>query len=484
MNATYPCTETQRRPTAADRLPAWILLSLVAVEGLLFTSERFGMTALGRMQGVAVMTSAAVVSLAFVGILVWYVVGAFLGIPLRFRLWQLALAFVVIAIQCGWLTMRVRAAAAESAAAIALKASQGGVRFENQLSPRGYWDFSIIDPAGPSWLRKLLGECFFTHAIYVQVRDDANDIEGLPYIREMSFSGNKVTNATLNKMAAVPHLKKLGIHGTSITDSGLAALRYVPTLEELSFDEQGNVSGLDNLKSTPELKRLVITDTTIGDSGLKAISSLTKLQELLITDDATITNVGLKYLTNLHDLKVLGLSGEVTGEGVNWAAEFPKLSSLGLDGAEISDDGLGGLEKSTSLRDLGLRETSVTDKGLAHLRDLSQLESLALSKAHITDAGLSYLSDLRGLKALIILDANITDAGLVHLTNLPNLNTLALDHTQITDAGVETLMKLKLPHPATAGIVMRGTQVTPAAAKKLSHALHCAVTTDAGVFKP
>ncbi len=91
------------------------------------------------------------------------------------------------------------------------------------------------------------------------------------------------------------------------------------------------------------------------------------------------------------------------------------------------------------LESLDVRGANVTDAGMASLRRLTRLRSLYLADGPITDAALVHLEALTGLEILSLNRTPVTDAGLVHLKGLARLRMLELASTQVGDAGLASL---------------------------------------------
>jgi Leucine Rich repeat len=128
----------------------------------------------------------------------------------------------------------------------------------------------------------------------------------------------------------------------------------------------------------------------------------------------------------------------------NWRDYFSHVTSVKLDGAQVTDAGLVHLKGLTNLSCLQLRRTQITDAGLVHLKGLSNLSHLDIQINQVTDAGLVHLKGLSNLTDLALGVNPVTDAGMVQLKGLTKLIDLRLRATQVTDAGVDEL-KRSLP---------------------------------------
>ena len=87
-----------------------------------------------------------------------------------------------------------------------------------------------------------------------------------------------------------------------------------------------------------------------------------------------------------------------------------------------------------------LSRTKITDRGIKYLNALPKLASLFLSSASITDA--APLDDLpRSLEVLSLDDTEVGDRGVSKLSSLPKLRILRLKGTKATDRTVVELLK-------------------------------------------
>jgi hypothetical protein len=80
-------------------------------------------------------------------------------------------------------------------------------------------------PPGPLWLRRVLGDDFFTTAEGACVESDT-DFEYLKQSDQLNYltCGPKVTEAGLRHLEALTHLEELYLGGTQIGDAGVEHL--------------------------------------------------------------------------------------------------------------------------------------------------------------------------------------------------------------------------------------------------------------------
>ncbi len=437
--------------------PDRISVGLVAVVGLLVTSEQFGWFGLDEKKGWPVLIAAGIVGLAILLGLLCFVASLLLRWRFQFSIRSLLLLTVAVAILCSWFVVRMRQVERQRGAVDAMKAA--GLEVSYRKKSRSLTSEAL----GPAALRDRLGVEFFSDVDTVEpasAKSDPFSTTASP--RAQQFSDDDV--ALLIKGS--PKVRRLVLSKTQVTDAGLVHLKRFHKLEDLELEHtQVTDAGLQHLKGLVTLQILYLNDTQVTDAGLVHLKGLTRLRYLSL-DHTRVGSTGLRHLEALPDLKTLRLCGtEVTDAGLEHLGGLKKLDGLILDDTQVTDAGLkhlGGLKELTvlSLRHTGvtdaglehvqgltelvylnLRDTSVTDTGLQHLAGLTNLEMLFLDKTHLSDAGLEHLSGLKKLRVLTCNSTQVTDVSLEHLKGLTNLETLVVPSEGITDAGAKELQQ-------------------------------------------
>jgi hypothetical protein len=124
-------------------------------------------------------------------------------------------------------------------------------------------------------------------------------------------------------------------------------------------------------------------------------------------------------------------------EALDAIAALPRLESLTLRGAAVSDASLSRLSALGGRRDLHsltLERTSVAGPGLAALGSLP-IRSLVLARNPIPPDALAGLRSLRGLRHVTLDDDGLGDAGLAHLEGCDQLDSLTLFAPRVTESG-------------------------------------------------
>jgi hypothetical protein len=170
---------------------------------------------------------------------------------------------------------------------------------------QGHWSPVLPQgpqPSRPKWLRKLLGDDFFTNVSSVGFCDGAVIDDDLGRILE-----------------GLTHLRVLSLVQTKVTDAGLTHLRQLPDLRHLELRRTDIITdvGPEHLRELTELRYLWLDGTKITDAGLEHLQELTQLRYLNLSG-TQVTDVGLEHLRGLEQLRWLYLSNtQVTHAGVN-----------------------------------------------------------------------------------------------------------------------------------------------------------------------
>ena len=88
--------------------PDRFVIGLLAVECLLWLSERFQWFGFNHQKGWTVLIAVASVGLAFVIILAWFVMALVFRWRFQFSIRSLLVLIVVVAVQCSWMTVEMK----------------------------------------------------------------------------------------------------------------------------------------------------------------------------------------------------------------------------------------------------------------------------------------------------------------------------------------------------------------------------------------
>ena len=291
----------------------------------------------------------------------------------RFSLRFLLLLVTIICVSLGWKVNQVRN---QQAVAAKLVQAEMALRFdEHPFFTKGSSVARLQGPPGPKWLRRILGDEFFTQL---------TDIDAPP------LAGHPVSDDEHRLIGSLSYLERLSIERERISVDGLAHLAKLSTMHFLWL-------------------------SNVTDAEVSTIAKL-KQVEVLTLFGSPITDHSLESLVRL-----------------------PRLIQLDLPGTNISDSGIETVVKLRNLKHLDISRTRITDAGLKLLSKKRNLKTLNIRNTQVTDAGLKSLVDLRNLKGLDICATQVTDTGLKSLQMMPNLVGIRLYETKVTAEGVMEL---------------------------------------------
>lgn len=148
----------------------------------------------------------------------------------QFRLRTLMIVVVICSVDAAWLGRKLDQKRRERAAVKAVEELGGWAEYAK--SPSG-------DRLGPSWLRQILGDDFYSDVVWVafgarQIDDSRLSIlSDLPYIESLELGQQDISDAGVAKVHWSMNLKCLVLDETRITDSALRTLRSLTQLEGL-----------------------------------------------------------------------------------------------------------------------------------------------------------------------------------------------------------------------------------------------------------
>jgi hypothetical protein len=164
----------------------------------------------------------------------------------QFSLRTLLVFTVVCAIGSAWVARKMEQKRDELKTVEDIVESGGQVFYDYQILKGG-------EPPGPDWLRKLLGENFFSEVVGVN----------------LDYAHVKINDVWLLKVKRLPRLQWLSLVDTDVTDVGLANLKGMTRLEKLYLgNTQVTDAGLVQLKEFFQLKALYLKETRVTDAGV------------------------------------------------------------------------------------------------------------------------------------------------------------------------------------------------------------------------
>jgi len=241
----------------------------------------------------------------------------------QFSLRTLLVFVLLVSVPLGWFAMKMQRARQQKEAVEVILKVGGEVRYDYEFDETGRL-IPAAQPAGPLWLRKLLGDDFFCDVIWVdlsatRVTDAGVEhlLKGLTSLEVLWLMDTNVTDVGLEHLQGLNSLNSLGLSGTQLTDAGLEHLESLTSLEHLGLHETSVTGeGFKHLKGLTSLVSLCLRFTNVTDAGLEHLKGLTNLACLDLRS-TQVTDDGLENLKGLNCLESLGLAEtDVTHEGV------------------------------------------------------------------------------------------------------------------------------------------------------------------------
>lgn len=229
-------------------------------------------------------------------------------------------------------------------------------------------------------------------------------------------------------------LRELGLGTFTITEAGAATIAGLKQLEYIEIHDLLRKSApgpiLSRLGEDSPLKRLLLTRAVLVGEDFAAISRLSRLQTLLITENAAIIgDADLARLTGLGQLKSLMLSHtEITSEGLKSIGHMKLIEHIALDESSIDD--LAPFLQFPMLKTLGLGDCRAGDGSISALGDMPALKSLSLGSNSLTDAGLARLRISPALQSLMLRSDSITAAGLKSIAIPQKINHIVINKSK------------------------------------------------------
>lgn len=224
----------------------------------------------------------------------------------------------MITLGCIWLAVVVHPVHVERNANLAIAHLGGAVVYDyevdlNELADRHVFHALSrrrVNPPGPRWLVRIVGEEYFERIVAVDLRD------------------REVGRGDLEAIAKLKELRYLNLYGATLSEDATQALAKCESLEELSLD-----------------------DTSVNDVSIQPLLALRRLRILGLAR-TRVTDAGLKRM-----------KGNLTSGLCN-------LERLDLESCDVTDDGIAWLVRQVPpLHVLDLRETQVTEAGVRRVRE-------------------------------------------------------------------------------------------------------------------
>ena len=320
-----------------------------------------------------------------------------MALPGRLRLWQKALAGLVLV---GLLGVELHSANAELRTVAPLISVSSQVRASTTAPGDRVLQFPEEYSMGTIYLN---GE-----------RIEAQGTIQVPAGASVSLNVNEAGAADLSPLARFgpDDLYGINLRGTSVQDEELA-----------------NLSGLTGLRD------IDVEQTPVGDAGMAHLAELVNLEVLCVDG----TDAGMAYVENMTNMRDLELNrSQVTDAGLYYIRNLTGITRLDMWMIDITDEGMSYLANLQNLNELGIEDTLITDAGLRYLEGMTNLDGINLENNNITDAGLASLAKIPNLTRISLADTYLTDAGMALLAKFPRLGAAILP-VQISPEGLKAL---------------------------------------------
>ncbi len=247
----------------------------------------------------------------------------------KFGSFGLRTLFGIVAVTAVSCWIGVRKAHRQQCAVNAIRAAGGGVFYDFQ---RDNWhDFQRDGGPTPDaekvgvieWARQILGDDYRGNIIEVAMSGCTNidgnllaHIESLAEIDELSLGDTGVGDDAIGQIVGLRRLRTLDLGGTNITDAGLMRLATLRQLIDLD-----------------------VSSTRCTDRGISSLGRCMDLQFLNLSFNRGVTDLAIRQLRPLQDLRELCLFGtSVTDDAVNDLGALSALEHVFLDGDKFSAD--------------------------------------------------------------------------------------------------------------------------------------------------
>jgi len=155
---------------------------------------------------------------------------------------------------------------------------------------------------------------------------------------------------------------------------------------------------------------------------------------------ADISDGQLRHLAGLRHLRELDLSWtRITGEGLRHLGRLPKLRKLSLQ--HVDEKGARAIAELAGLQELS---GDLEDTSMGPLTELPHLEFLHVAnlpwgERRLSDAGLQCVGAFRALKWITLEHTDVSDLGVKYLTSVPGLEGCEIICGRLTDESMRTL---------------------------------------------
>lgn len=204
--------------------------------------------------------------------------------------------------------------------------------------------------------------------------------------------------------------KELTVEDRNISNREMTALQGANSIQslDLSYCENVGDSGLAYAWHLPILS-LNLKDTSISDQACQGIAEHFPNLYFLSVQQTSITDEGMRYLSELKHLNTLDLKVTDVLKPCVYLSKMRSLQTILIDGSTVDLRDLNNPE----LKRISANAAEINDPVITAFLRHKKLEQLAINRTMINDNQLHRLASLKSLKELNIQDCpNITASGI------------------------------------------------------------------------
>jgi hypothetical protein len=178
-----------------------------------------------------------------------------------------------------------------------------------------------------------------------ELNPDLNDLTKVPKLRRLSLLGQKYDDkAALTIADTFKSLEEAYLRNTSITNAGVQHLSRLEKLKILTLDDSLVDDGMaDSIRKMKQLTWLSMGDCAVGDDTLAALSECPEMWYVFL-DHTRVTDKGLAHLPKLKRPLALYLSEckSVTDAGMKSLSQLPDSPNLHIELTRtgVTEDGV------------------------------------------------------------------------------------------------------------------------------------------------
>ena len=245
---------------------------------------------------------------------------------------------------------------------------------------------------------------------------------------------------------------------TDLQNADLKDLAKYHQLKSLKIARSPQVTdmGLKELAAIEQIKELSLGGPWITDSTLKELANLKQIVRLRLTDCPNVTDKGIQELSGMKELEYVYLyDSRVTAQGKSKLQQAlpkcyldikrPSYSSPSRKEAPLAPPASAPLTAKERSELIQAAVGKALGKPVDQVAeaDWTKVSELRFTFTKISDPCLKEIAKLGQLKILWLDNNQITDTGLKEVAKLQQLTHLGLAGTYVTDKGIEHLSKLK-----------------------------------------